>query len=416
MPLLCECYYICSHCKPIVLIHMNTNVKSSRLLSLDVMRGITIAGMIMVNNPGSWSSVYAPLRHASWNGITPTDLVFPFFMFMMGVAVYFSLSKSNFSFDKKFYLKLVKRSVLLFLIGLVLNWFGGFVYNLFRVEDGLSFADRMAAVYQQFESLRILGVLQRLALAYFFAVLIMALTGKKYVWPIIAVLLGGYTLALYLGNGFELSDTSIIAIVDNSLLGSNHIYRLWHPENGAVAFDPEGLFSTIPSIAHVLIGFYAGRLILDSKTIDVKIEKLLMLGTCLLFVGYLLSYGCPINKSIWSPTFVLVTCGAGAQLLGFLMWVIDVKGRKKWAVPFESFGVNPLFLYVLAAVLSVLFSAVPIPVGGGNYTSIHGLLFDGFAVFCGNPYLSSLLYALTFVSTNWVIGNVLYKRRIFIKL
>lgn len=384
---------------------------SSRLLSLDILRGITIAGMIMVNNPGSWSSIYAPLGHAPWHGLTPTDLVFPFFMFIMGISTYISLRKFNFEFDKATLFKIIKRTVVIFFIGLGLGWLSLsiHIYNGLSGED-LAFFDRLIKSVSNFENIRILGVMQRLALTYGITALIAILVKHKYIPYIILITLIGYFLLLLFGNGFELSEQNIISVFDRAILGVNHMYT-----DSGVKLDPEGLLSTIPAVCHVLIGFCCGGLLLNTKDNYEKINRLFILGAILTFSGFLLSYGCPINKKIWSPTFVLATCGLASTLLALLIWIIDIKGYKKWSVFFESFGVNPLFIYVAAGILSILLGGILIPYDGVT-TSINVFIYK----ICLQPYLGdyfgSLIFALLFVALNWVIGNILYKKKIYIKI
>jgi predicted acyltransferase len=384
------------------------NKQNTRLLSLDIFRGITIAGMILVNNPGSWSYVYTPLGHASWNGLTPTDLVFPFFMFIMGVSTFMALRKFDFQPIPACIGKIVYRTIMIFLIGLVLNWFGLFCYGLASGESFITAATH-------FDTLRILGVLQRLALAYGFAALIAVLLKPKQLFWAIGTLLVGYFLILIFGNGFEKSENNIIAIVDKAILGANHLYKDWDDAGNRIALDPEGLLSTIPSIAHVLIGFLFGKLLFDIKDNHKRVEKLLIWGTVLALAGLLLQYGCPINKKIWSPTFVLVTCGFSAQLMGLLIWIIDINGKEKWSRFFHSFGVNPLFIYVLAAVLSTLFGSVRFTYNEGTI-SVGGFMYNVLLQSWAGNYFGSLLYALIFVTICWAFGYILYKKNIFIKI
>lgn len=384
---------------------------SSRLLSLDILRGITIAGMIMVNNPGSWSYVYQPLGHAAWHGLTPTDLVFPFFMFIMGISTYISLRKFNFEFSKPTLLKILKRTVVIFLIGLGLGWLSlSFrTYHQLSGEE-LGFFDRFIKSITNFEHIRILGVMQRLALTYGITALVAILVKHRYIPYIIVVTLFGYFLLLLFGNGFEFSENNIISILDRAILGANHMYT-----DSGVKLDPEGLLSTIPAVCHVMIGFCCGAILLNVKDNYERINRLFIIGAILTFLGFLLSYGCPINKKIWSPTFVIATCGLAATLLALLIWIIDIKGHKKWSVFFESFGVNPLFIYVAAGVLSVLLGSILIPYDGETI-SIKGFVYK----ICLQPYLGdyfgSLIFALLFVGLNWVIGNMLYKKQIYIKI
>ena len=263
---------------------------SKRLLALDILRGITIAGMIMVNNPGSWSYVYAPLGHAQWNGLTPTDLVFPFFMFIMGISTYISLRKYNFEFSHSAALKILKRTIVIFAIGLGLAWFSMFcrTWNSLSAEE-ISFFSRLGQSIWTFDHIRILGVMQRLALCYG-ATAIVALTMKhKHIPYLIATLLIGYFILLVTGNGFEYNSTNILSVVDRAVLGEAHMYK----DNG---IDPEGLLSTIPAIAHVLIGFCVGKLLMEVKDINEKLERLFLVGTILTFLGFLLSYGCPYQQ------------------------------------------------------------------------------------------------------------------------
>lgn len=390
---------------------MTQQTTSNRLLSLDILRGITIAGMILVNNPGSWGSVYAPLRHAEWNGLTPTDLIFPFFMFIMGISTYISLRKFNFEYSKATVQKIIKRTVVIFLIGLGLAWFGLSV-GTFRAlsEDGLGFFDRLFQSITNFEHIRILGVMQRLAITYGITSLIAIFVKHKYIPYIIVVTLSAYFLLLLFGNGFEFNENNIISVVDRAVLGVNHLYK-----DAGVAIDPEGLLSTIPATCHVLVGFLCGKILMEVKDNQARITRLFITGTILTFAGLLLNYGCPINKKIWSPTFVLATCGLASNFLALLIWIIDIKGYKKWSVFFESFGVNPLFIYVLAGVLSIVIDNITF-VYNGETISLHGFIYNQILQPAFGDYLSSLLYALLFVTVTWFVGNILYKKKIYIKI
>ena len=365
--------------------------QSGRLLSLDVMRGITIAGMIMVNNPGSWGYVYAPLRHASWNGLTPTDLVFPFFMFIMGVSMFFSLRKYDFKLSRESVTKVLKRTVLIFLVGFALNLFGHLCYNGFS----------------NFENLRILGVMQRLALAYGIGSLIGLSVKHKYILQTAAGILLFYWILLAATGSQTLSEDNIIAIVDRALFGNTHMYHDYLADGTRIAFDPEGLLSCLGSIGHVLLGFYVGKMILDcKKNNELIIRNLFIFGTIIMFLGFLLSYGCPINKKLWSSTFVLTTCGFGSLFLALLIWIIDINGKKKWSLFFESFGINPLYLYVQGDVFAVVLDKCGVT--PYVYADILVPLFGNFG--------GSLAWAILFVVLNWIPGYWLYKKRIYIKL
>ena len=382
---------------------------SSRLLSLDVLRGITIAGMILVNNPGSWGHIYAPLRHVEWNGLTPTDLIFPFFMFIMGISTFISLRKFNFEFSVPTLRKILKRTFVIFLIGLGLSWLGvsfGTYHGL--AADNLGFWERLSRSVTNFEHLRILGVMQRLALTYGITSLIAIFLKHKYIPYIIVVGLIGYFLLLLFGNGFATEGYNILAVTDQSILGLNHMYTEF-------GLDPEGILSTIPAVCHVLIGFYCGKILMETKDNQQRMLHLFIIGAILTFSGFLLSYGCPINKKIWSPTFVLTTCGLGATFLSLLIWIIDVKGYKKWSVFFESFGVNPLFIYVLAGVMATLADGIHFGTNGVT-TNPKSYLYNDLLQPVFGDYFGSLLFALIFVFVAWLVGNVLYKKHIYIKI
>lgn len=383
-------------------------MKTERLLSLDILRGLTVAGMILVNNPGDWGNIYAPLRHAEWNGLTPTDLVFPFFMFVMGVSMNFSFAKFEYKLTRVFTSKLVKRTLVLFLLGLLLSWFSLVVNNLLAPTGDMAWWQ----VLFPFQEIRILGVLQRLALTYFFASILIATVHKsRTLMSVTMCILIVYALILWLGNGFELSDSNVIAIIDRAILGDNHLYLEWLPDGGRIVFDPEGLLSTLPGVAHVLIGFAAGSILRKPITLNEKLVSLSIVGIVLLFAGLLLNYGCPINKKVWSPTFVLATCGFAYLLLVLLIWLVDVCKVQKWSSLFQAFGSNPLFIYVFASMLAILVERIPI-----NGTGLQEWIVTGLSQVFVDAKLVSLIYALLYVSLNAWLAHILFKRRIFIKI
>lgn len=386
--------------------------RPKRLLALDVLRGITVAGMILVNNPGSWGNVYAPLKHASWNGLTPTDLVFPFFMFIMGLSTYMSLKKYDFRFSWTVVSKILRRTVLLFLIGMFVTWLSMFLRG---VCNGAEFWESMMT----FGDIRILGVIPRLALSYGIgALLAVSFRPKALAWSV-ALMLVVYALLLLFGNGYEFSERNIIAVIDKAVLGEAHMYTD-HVDGQYLKFDPEGLLSTLPSVAHMLIGFLCGGLIMSTKDDRIRINRLFIVGTILTFAGFLLNYGLPINKKVWSPTFVLTTCGLASSFLALLIWIIDMKGYRKWSRFFVTFGVNPLFLYCASAVIAVLVGLLRIPCASAEngYVTCKIIIYQ----FCldilsfGNEALASLWYSLIFVFILWALGEILYRKRIYIKI
>ena len=393
-----------------------SHTRPKRLLALDILRGITIAGMILVNNPGSWGHIYAPLEHASWNGLTPTDLVFPFFMFIMGVSTYFSLRKYGMKFSWSAGLKILRRTVIIFLIGIGIAW-------LARTLSGWVNKDMniWEAMFGQFDTIRILGVMPRLALCYGIGSVIALLCHgrQKVIGALITLFLVVYAILLVCGNGFEFASENIIAVVDRAVLGEPHMYSDT-VNDVTLKFDPEGLLSTLPSIAHMLIGFLVGGMIVRIKDNNMRITNLFILGTILTFAGFLLSYGMPINKKIWSPTFVLTTCGLASSFLGLLIWIIDIKGYKKWCRFFEAYGINPLFMYVLGSVLSIVLNYIRVPYSAAEtgLISLKGWFYEALwiPVAGGDETLASFFFAITFVLVTWIFGYYLYKNKIYIKI
>lgn len=378
----------------------------NRLLALDVFRGITVAGMILVNDPGSWSAVYAPLCHASWNGLTPTDLVFPFFMFIMGVSLYFSLRKYDSLFSEGALIKVFRRAILIFLVGLGINWFSLWFGTFMNMgKGGFTFWERFTQNIFPVADIRILGVLQRLAIAYLGGAILCLAVRPRYYLLTALLILSGYFVLLSVGEGFARSEDNIISVVDRAVFGVKHLYGEWLPGGGRIAFDPEGLLSALPCFAHVLLGACMGRVLMEVKENEIRVRQLFVFGTMLLFAGYLLSYACPVNKKIWSPTYVMITCGLASQVLALLVYWIDVKGCKKGSRFFEAFGVNPLFMYVLSEILAIILA----------YTFQDQIYFVVLASWL-EPYFASLVYALLYVMLNWVIAYALYKRHIYIKI
>ena len=358
---------------------MNDN---KRLLSLDILRGITVAGMILVNNSGGPES-YAPLKHAAWNGLTPCDLVFPFFLFIMGISTYISLNKFNFEVSRQIAFKILKRTLIILLIGWGINWFSYICKgDFFPIEH-----------------LRLTGVLTRIAICYGVVSLVALCLNHRYIPWLILGLLIPYSLFLYLGHGYVCDESNLLGYIDRTLLGAKHLY-LKSP------IDPEGLTSTLPAIAHTLIGFYCGKIIVQSKNIDQKVIQLFLIGFILIGLGWLLNFGFPLNKRIWSPSFAILTCGGAASLLAMLMYFIDIKEIHSWSLFFKVFGVNPLFLYVVSELLAIIFSKF----------GIKSLLYESIYFIIGEPYISSALYAILFTLFLGITGYYLYKKRIYIKI
>lgn len=322
--------------------------ENKRLLAVDILRGITIAGMLLVNNPGSWGNLYAPLKHAEWIGLTPTDLVFPFFVFVMGVSMFFSLRKFDFKPGKFLLWKIVRRTLVLFLIGWAVSLFGMTLRSFFGSTFDMS---------RWWNHLRFLGVFQRLALVYFFGSMIAIFVKQKFIPWVIGLLLVGYAALLGWGNGYEFSTANILSRVDLAVLGDDHMYH--ESAYGLrLALDPEGVLSTIACVAHVLIGFMVGSFLIKYRDNRERVVKVATLGIGLLLAGWLLQYGIPCGKKAWTTSYVLITTGMASCILSLLVYIIDIKGHDRWCRFFQSFGVNPLFCYLVGTVLSIVFSAV----------------------------------------------------------
>lgn len=382
-----------------------------RLKSLDIMRGLTVALMILVNNGGEQN--YHILTHSKWNGLTPCDLVFPFFLFMMGMSTYLSLRKTEFKPSLIIYRKIAKRTILLFFIGLSINWF-----DMICSGNGLDFAH-----------LRIWAVLQRIALCYGIVSLLAIHINQRYFVHIILGIIIVYMGILAFGNGYAYdASVNIIAQADLHFFGYDHLYH-------KSPVDPEGLLSTLPAIAHTMIGFLCCKYIsIAGQDVHSKIKFLKISGLVMLILGFFLSLiGFGINKRIWSPSYVFVTCGFAAWILSLLIQWID-KGetnakRKEEIIAegkgeiiaegktikrkenpitvlFLSFGMNPLFLYVLSEFLAIVFGTY------GIKDDLLGLIRNVIS----DEYLVSLTYALFFVAIHAAMGIWMYQKKIFIKL
>lgn len=364
---------------------------SKRLIALDVLRGLTIALMIMVNNPGSWSYVYVPLRHSIWHGCTPTDLVFPFFLFIVGVSMWYSFKKYGEGLTKKGLLKILKRFTIIFLLGLFLNAFPKF----------------------DFENLRIFGVLQRIAIAYAIAAVLCMKFNIKQLLIVFALILVGYWGLLYFGGSEDVYSlaSNLVRKIDLFIFGENHIYNGY-----GIPFDPEGLLSSITPVATVLIGYFSGRIIEFSGETIQAIKKLAMYGAVAVIVSLLWDNLFPINKPLWTSSYVLYTGGLAMLFLAMLLWLIDVKGIKKWSNPFIHFGTNPLFIYVFSGIFAEILFMIKITNSSGETLSGQAYLYENIFVPLAGNMNGSLLFAVTLILFFWLITYILYKNKIFITI
>lgn len=362
-----------------------------RLLSLDVLRGMTVAGMILVNN--GYEQSFAPLGHSKWNGLTPCDLVFPFFLFMVGVSMFISLSRH--AGEAGLIWKILKRTVIMFAIGVALHaW------------DMIIWGD----IAEIPSTLRIWGVLQRIALSYCGASLLFLAFKGRHLWQVAFTLLIIYAIILLVGNGYsEIASENWLAKVDRTLFG-DHIYK--KALDGRSPVDPEGLVGVISGIAHTLLGVICGKLILgrkedgSKKEINEKVMDLLLTSVIWIVCGFVLSYSFPFNKRIWSPSYVLETCGLAAGFLGVFMWLIDMKGYKRWSIVFQWFGMNALGIYVLSEMLPSVFGRL----------GISDAIYSFWCSFITMPEFASLFYALTIVAVMAFCAWLLFRKKIIIKI
>lgn len=400
-----------------------------RYYSLDVFRGATVALMIMVNNPGTWSSMFAPLKHAPWHGCTPTDLVFPFFLFAVGNAMSFVIPRMQEAGADVFWKKVIKRTVLIFLIGLGLNWFPFVQWS----DGALQFRDWVSSVDPN-KGVRILGVLQRIAIAYFFAsILAYYFKPRTLIYISATVLFGYWGLCAFLGTGDPYSlDGWFGTAYDKQLLGVAHIYK-----GEGVPFDPEGLLSTAPAVIQVVFGYLAGTFIKEQGQVDWLWRKvpqstephfkllsgLLVTGFILVVLAWIWSLGFPINKKIWTSSYVLYTTGLGIMTIGGMIWYIEVQGVKnKLTQFFDVFGKNPLFIFVMSGLLPKATALIRIP----NGVSADGkeLFTTPFAWFYKNvcaqipgpTELGSFVYSLCFLVIMWGICYWLDQKKIYVKV
>jgi len=367
-------------------------MKNSRLLSLDIFRGITIAFMIIVNNPGSWRYVYPPLRHSAWDGCTPTDLVFPAFLFIVGVSMWFSMRKYGHTLNRKSILKILYRTSIIFLAGFLLHLFPFFGKDL--------------------SAARIMGVLQRIALAYGFGALACLVVKRERLWMLLIVILGGYygIMALFGGNDPFSLEGNLALKVDRFILGENHLYRGF-----GIPFDPEGLLGTIPAVGTVIIGFLAGELVGRGKANGVNVLKMSIYGVAAIVAGLLFSVVFPINKPLWSSSYVLYTGGISMLILAFLYLVIDVLGFSFWTGFFRVFGVNALFIYILSGLWVKIILMIKIG-SGDEAVSLYAWIYNNLCVPVFGNLNGSLAFAILQVLIMWIPGYLLYRKKIFIKV
>jgi predicted acyltransferase len=371
---------------------------SQRFTALDVFRGMTICFMIIVNTAGNGATTYAPLLHAQWHGFTPTDLVFPSFLFAVGNAMSFVMPKWNALAQSQVLWKILKRVLIIFLLGYLMYWFPFVKRDV--AGNFISFP---------FETTRVFGVLQRIALCYGIAALMIYYCKPKTVVVISVFFLLGYWLLLYLfGDAADpLSRQGNAGFyLDKWLLGEAHLY---HGEG--VAFDPEGLLSTLPAVVNVIAGYLAGKYIQQKGKDYEGLTVLLLGGAAFMFLAWCWNSYFPVNKKLWTSSFVLLTTGLDCIILGALIYIINFKNKTKGIYFFQVFGRNPLFIYLLSELAATLlfFFRADAKTSWYQWTYQHIFRYAG-------DYLGSLLFATCFMLMCWLVGYFLDKRKIYIRV
>lgn len=363
-----------------------------RYLSLDVFRGMDVALMIVVNSLGS-SETYSPLTHADWHGFTLTDLVFPTFLFVVGNAMSFTQRKYEELGEGAFFMKILKRTLIIFLLGYLMYWFPFVDYG----PDGITM--------RPFSHTRVFGVLQRIALCYFLASVVIHYFKVQgaLIFSVAALIVYRLLLAAF---GDLSVEGNAGTLLDLWLLGPDHLY---HGEG--VAFDPEGLLSTLPATVNVIAGYATGLYLQRNGQNYETIAKMLMVGVVLLLLAVWWDLLFPINKKLWTSPYVLLTVGIDLCVLSLLVFIIDIAGKKGWTYFFEVFGRNTLFAYLLSEVIVILLFSIPAGEGslaGWIYTNIFQSLFGNMN---GSP-----LYAITIMLTCWVVCYFMDKKKIYVKV
>jgi predicted acyltransferase len=371
---------------------------SQRFTALDVFRGMTVCFMIIVNTPGNGATTYSPLLHAHWHGFTPTDLVFPSFLFAVGNAMSFVMPKWETLPAGKVVWKILKRTAVIFLLGYLMYWFPFVKYD---AAGHLLFAP--------FEDTRVFGVLQRIALCYGIASLMI-----YFLKPKAALIISIALLFIYWGLLYSFGDAAdplnmqenLGSVLDRWLLNEKHLY---HGEG--VAFDPEGLLSTMPAIANVVAGYIAGKFIREKGNTYEGLTKLLLAGVLLLFAAYCWNFSFPVNKKLWTSSFVLTTVGLDCIIISIVIYIINFKHKTNWTYFFEVFGRNPLFIYLLSelgATLLYFFRTEP-------KVSLFQWLYRNIFIHAGE-YFGSFLFAVSFMLVCWLVGYFLDKKKIYVRV
>jgi predicted acyltransferase len=393
-----------------------------RLLSLDVFRGLTVAGMLLVNNPGSWGAIYDPLEHAAWHGWTPTDLIFPFFLFIVGITTHLSLGARAQRGDDRGALvrQVLRRGALIFLFGLLLSWFPGFQWG--TVRDLGADPTMLDRVLYRLEHLRVLGVLQRIGLAYTMAGLVTIFVRSLKAQVVVAAsVLFAYWWAMtllpvpdtgYLGQlVLDQRGATLDAWFDRVVLGKDHMWG-----GGGGRFDPEGLLSTFPAAATALLGVFAGRWLGSGRPIHERLSGLFTAGAIAMVLGLMWHWSFPINKSLWTSSYVLFTGGMACTVLATCMWLVDVHRVSGWTKPFVIYGVNPMVAFLGSGLMARMIYSILKVEYAGETISLQAAIYRSAFLSWLAPVNASLAFAISFVALWLGILWVLWRRGIVLKV
>lgn len=427
---------------------------NNRLISLDVFRGMTIAGMVLVNNPGTWSAIYPPLAHAEWHGITPTDYIFPFFLFIVGVAIPIALGKRiEEGVTGKVYYKIVSRAALIFFFGLLMAAFPLFDFSKPEIPPGFKIIEMLSLiavlylwltgkgnialivlaalsvflaalylagyplVFRNFETLRIPGVLQRIAVCYLITSLIFLHVNWKQLAIIGGILLLFYWLLMTIVPvpGCEVTTINdkacnLAAYLDRAILGVNHIWV------SAKVYDPEGILSTLPAIATTISGVLTGLWLKSNRSELEKVAGMFFVGLILIVLAWCWNPFFPFNKALWTSSYVLYTSGLALCFLGFCYFLIDIKGYANWTKPFVIFGVNALALFIGSGLMAKMMLIIKVTNAEGKEIGLQTWIYQTVFAPLADAKTSSAMYAAGFILFWLFLMWLLYRRRIFIKV
>jgi predicted acyltransferase len=399
---------------------------TNRLVSLDVFRGLTVAGMLLVNDPGTWSAIYPPLRHADWHGWTPTDLIFPFFLFIVGITTQLSISARRARGDDERAIRrqILRRGALIFLFGLLVNGFPYFTWGAVPGNPDPSVFDRIA---DRLETWRIMGVLQRIGIAYLVSALIATRATVRTQVIVTAALLIGYWFAmtvlpvpgangtpgaLLLGRG----ETTLAGYIDRLVFDWSEYGLGNHLWTGSRTWDPEGLLSTTGAIATALLGNLAGRWIGRPIPLIDRIAGMAAVGAIGMMVGLMWHWSFPINKGLWTGSYVVFTGGMASLSLATIMWLVEVHNVRGWTRPFVIYGLNPMVAFVGSAIMArLIYSIIKVELNGQRVALQAAIYQTAFASWL-SPQNASLAFALTFVAFWFGVLSLLYRRGIVFRV